>query len=233
MTDFQPDSSFSDPQAPAPLAQSTPQSTPQWLTLSEAAGFLGIHYSTMRTWADKGEIRVFRTPGGHRRFSAADLRRFLEERASSTDLASAEVIMESALVKVRAEMDKMPQGQPAWRTNLTEPDRQIRQERGRHLFALALNFVLKPGQRVRLLDDGRALGREYGQEAARSGTSMAESGRAVQFFRTQLLNAVRDGDERSPLDAEDVRVQRVIDQFLDEILYAVLDGYEQELKLEI
>ena len=229
MTDFQPESSFSDAQLPATLAQSTTQ----WLTLSGAADFLGIHFSTMRSWADKGEIRVFRTPGGHRRFSAADLRRFLEERASSTDLANVEVIMESALVKVRAEMDKMPQGQPAWRTNLSETDRQTRQERGRQLFSLALNFVLKPGQRARLLDDGRTLGREYGQEAARSGTSRVESGRAVQFFRAQLLNAVRDGDERSPLDAEDVRIQRVIDQFLDEILYAVLDGYEKELKMEI
>jgi len=227
MTDFQPNSPSSDPQLPATLAQSAPK----WLTLSEAAGFLGIHYSTMRTWADKGEIRVFRTPGGHRRFSTADLRRFLEERANTTDLASVEVIMESALVKVRAEIDKMPQGQPSWRNNLDDLGRQTRQERGRNLFALALNFVLKPGQRARLLTDGRTLGQEYGQEAARSGTSMAESGRAVQFFRTQLLSAVRDGDERSPLDAEDVRIQRVIDQFLDEILYAVLDGYEQELKI--
>ena len=228
MTDFQPESSLSDTQLPVPLVQSAPQ----WLTLSEAAGFLGIHYSTMRTWADKGEIRVFRTPGGHRRFSTADLRRFLEERANTTDLVSVEVIMESALVKVRAEMERMPHGQPAWRNNLSDVDRQTRQERGRTLFALALNFVLKPGQRARLLDDGRTLGHEYGQEAARSGTSMAESGRAVQFFRTQLLSAVRDGDDRSPLDAEDVRIQRVIDQFLDEILYAVLDGYEKELKME-
>jgi hypothetical protein len=29
------------------------------------------------------------------------------------------------------------------------------------------------------------------------------------------------------MDADDVRIQWLIDQFLDEVLYAVLDGYEQ------
>ena len=56
------------------------QSVLQWLTLKEASEFLGVHFTTLRKWADEGEIRVFRTPGGHRRFSVADLRRFLEER---------------------------------------------------------------------------------------------------------------------------------------------------------
>ncbi len=113
---------------------------------------------------------------------------------------------------------------------LTEQDLQNSRERGRHLFSLALSFVLKPGQRVRLLEDGRHLGREYGHEAARMGISLGETGRAVQFFRTQLLTAVQDGDTYSPLDAEDVRIQKVIDQFLNEILFAVLDGYEGEMR---
>ena len=54
----------------------------RWLTLKDASAFLGVHYTTVRNWADRGEIRVFRTPGGHRRFSVEDLRAFLEERVS-------------------------------------------------------------------------------------------------------------------------------------------------------
>ena len=52
----------------------------QWLTLKEASEFLGVHFTTLRGWADRGEIPVFRTPGGHRRFGHNDLRRFLAER---------------------------------------------------------------------------------------------------------------------------------------------------------
>ena len=39
-----------------------------WLTLSEAAEQLGVHPTTLRRWADNGDIPVSVTPGGHRRF---------------------------------------------------------------------------------------------------------------------------------------------------------------------
>src|SRR6266480_6033843 len=48
---------------------------PTWLSLDEAAKRLSVHPATLREWADKGQIRTFRTPGGHRRFSEADVAR--------------------------------------------------------------------------------------------------------------------------------------------------------------
>src|SRR5438128_5866910 len=44
-----------------------------WLSLDEAARRLSVHPATLREWADKGRIRTFRTPGGHRRFSESDV----------------------------------------------------------------------------------------------------------------------------------------------------------------
>jgi len=46
---------------------------PEWLSLDEAAKRLKVHPTTLREWADKGRIRAYRTPGGHRRFSEADV----------------------------------------------------------------------------------------------------------------------------------------------------------------
>ena len=68
-----------------------------WLTLKEACDFLGVHYTTLRSWADKGEISVFRTPGGHRRFSLADLRRFLDERAGHGNQTNPLVLVDDAV----------------------------------------------------------------------------------------------------------------------------------------
>jgi putative resolvase len=45
----------------------------QWLTLGEAARYLGVAQSTIRRWADEGRVRAFYTPGRHRRFRLADL----------------------------------------------------------------------------------------------------------------------------------------------------------------
>ncbi|GIV78739.1 helix-turn-helix domain-containing protein [Litorilinea aerophila] len=213
---------------PAPAVdRSTP---PQWLTLKQASDFLGIHYTTLRSWADKGEIPVFRTPGGHRRFSLADLRRFLDARLSQRAPGESEHLVSAAIVRVREEIQKISQEQVGWHYPLEGDAVQQRRQRGRRLFALAISYVLKPKPRPRLLQEGRRLGFEYGREAALSGVGLTETGRAVQFFRHQLYQVIRSGNPGQAMDADDVRIQQLIDQFLDEVLYAVLDGYEQQLR---
>jgi excisionase family DNA binding protein len=49
-----------------------------WLTLGQAAKFLGVAQSTLRKWSDVGRVPAFYTPGGHRRYKRGDLDAFLE-----------------------------------------------------------------------------------------------------------------------------------------------------------
>jgi excisionase family DNA binding protein len=51
---------------------------PEWLTLGQAAKYLGVAQSTMRKWSDVGRVSAFYTPGGHRRYRRADLDQFLD-----------------------------------------------------------------------------------------------------------------------------------------------------------
>jgi len=51
---------------------------PEWLTLGQAAKFLGVAQSTLRKWSDQGRIPAFYTPGGHRRFRRHDLQSFVD-----------------------------------------------------------------------------------------------------------------------------------------------------------
>ena len=60
-----------------------PANEPDWLTLGQAAKYLGIAQSTIRKWSDRGRMAVFYTPGGHRRYKRADLDDFLERGAST------------------------------------------------------------------------------------------------------------------------------------------------------
>lgn len=57
---------------------STTEELPEWLTLGEAAKYLGVAQSTVRKWADTGRVETFKTPGGHRRFKRDDLDRFMQ-----------------------------------------------------------------------------------------------------------------------------------------------------------
>jgi excisionase family DNA binding protein len=55
-----------------------PTGDSDWLTLGQAAKYLGVAQSTIRRWSDEGRVPAFYTPGGHRRYRQADLDRFLE-----------------------------------------------------------------------------------------------------------------------------------------------------------
>src|SRR5512141_2507723 len=65
------------------MSSAEPASSEHWLDLSEAAHYLGVHFTTLRRWADAGQVPCIRTPGGRRRFAAADLQVFLESLRQS------------------------------------------------------------------------------------------------------------------------------------------------------
>lgn len=218
-----------DQQLEDKIEQYESTSPQQWLTLKEASEFLGVHFTTLRTWADNGKIRVFRTPGGHQRFSLTDLRRFLDEQERRMIVTNTDGLVDAVVGRVRQQIANLPETNEHWHYQLSEDEAATRRQRGRKLFSLAITYVLKPAQRERILADGRKLGIEYGWEAALSNVGLSETGRAVQFFRNQLSQTLRNEENSGPVDADDVRIQGLIDQFLDEVLYAVLEGYEQAL----
>jgi excisionase family DNA binding protein len=57
---------------------------PDWLTLGQAAKYLGVAQSTIRKWSDQQRIPTFKTPGGHRRYRRRDLDVFLERSGRGT-----------------------------------------------------------------------------------------------------------------------------------------------------
>jgi len=61
-----------------PPRRRAPGSEPDWLTLGQAAKFLGVAQSTIRKWSDQRRLPAFYTPGGHRRYRRGDLDAFLE-----------------------------------------------------------------------------------------------------------------------------------------------------------
>ena len=62
---------------------------PEWLTLGQAATYVGVAQSTMRKWTDSGRVSSFKTPGGHRRYRRSDLDQFLD-RSGRGGVASTE-----------------------------------------------------------------------------------------------------------------------------------------------
>ena len=84
---------------------------PDWLTLGQAATYLGVAQSTIRKWSDSGRMPAFYTPGGHRRFRRRDLDAFLSgSRPATTQGAPRVLVVDDderlrEFVRVNLEMD--------------------------------------------------------------------------------------------------------------------------------
>lgn len=65
----------------------------QSFSTSEVARYCHVTADTIRKWAEAGRIKVFKTPGGHRRIRREELLRFLRENSIPVhaDLSSAGV----------------------------------------------------------------------------------------------------------------------------------------------
>ncbi len=53
----------------------------KWITASEMAAIFGVDPKTVGRWAKQGKlenIRVFKTPGGHRRYKLADIEKLVQ-----------------------------------------------------------------------------------------------------------------------------------------------------------
>ena len=58
----------------------------QLLTPSEVAAMFRVNPKTVTRWARAGKISAIRTLGGHRRFKASEIQKFLEQVDEATEL---------------------------------------------------------------------------------------------------------------------------------------------------
>jgi excisionase family DNA binding protein len=61
------------------MAENDNPNPPELFTASDVARFCQVDLKTIHNWADKGEIRHFRTPGRHLRFRRLDVLDFLRK----------------------------------------------------------------------------------------------------------------------------------------------------------
>jgi len=78
-----------------------PSGEPDWLTLGQAATFLGVAQSTLRKWSDQGRVPAFYTPGGHRRYRRRDLEAFLDRSGPGGGTAGPFVLVVDDDARVR------------------------------------------------------------------------------------------------------------------------------------
>lgn len=158
-----------------------PPSRQTWLTLGAASALLGVSESTIRRWADAGEVRSFRTRGGHRRILEDDLRQIVANVAAAPS-RDTDRISDIALARVKRRMSRTRSGHPATAfDNFSDDARDRLRLLGRQLVDLFARYIASDSKKERFVEDARTIGREYGRQLVGAGMGLTM---AVSTFNT-------------------------------------------------
>jgi excisionase family DNA binding protein len=199
---------------------------PVYLSLREASALLGVHPSTLRRWADAGELPVTVTPGGHRRFARADLLRFTADRQRLRVLPGSErAWAQQALVRTRSALSHA--GTPHWQAALSDEVRAQQRLIGQRLMGIVLRYVAADDEDDLALSEARQVGAEYAASARSLGMPLTDALEATLFFRDALVEAAADLPEHLPIrPGSNSRLLRRINRVLNSVQLAIAAAYE-------
>ena len=208
------------------------QDNTQWLSLRDACGLLQVNQTTLRQWADQGHLRVYRTPGGHRRFSREDVLALTQRATLATEpgrqaLMSSKVagphrggpdqLEDSALRRIRRGLHHQDVTSQPWYQSIEEEGRGRMRLFGRRLLSLLVQESPQRRQRQEALAESHLLGQEYGAEMADRQVPLKDAIEAFVFFRTMVL------------DSADPQGWGQMLELADQVLLGMVEGYQRRV----
>ena len=171
----------------------------RWISRAEASRALGISATTLRRWSDAGMVRVFVTPGGHRRFDAASIQALLP---GSKDRPTTERLGETPERMARAYRRAGDRKTISWVGSLDEAQRDAFRAHGRVIAAELLAALDAVTQRDRAshLATACETAAHYGVAAAGQGLPVSATAEAFLRFRRPFLDELAAGARRRGLD---------------------------------
>ncbi len=164
----------------------------QWLSLREACDFLQVSQATLRHWADAGHLRVYRTPGGHRRFASEDLLNLTQRQTGSQPAETPDKLEDAALRRIRRRLNHEEVARQSWYQSVEEEGRDRMRLFGRRLLSLLVQGLPQrraSHRRQEVLAEALMLGHEYGAEMSERNVPLKDTVEAFIFFRTLVLDS--------------------------------------------
>ncbi len=195
--------------------------TEKWVTLSQASSYLGVNGSTVRRWADIGKLRVFRTPGGHRRFSWGDILALVDNNENVDQIAN------EAVSRIRNELAQIS-GEPIWYRQLSNEKRSKLRPLGHRLAEIVNDYITGRGDRKSLDQEVDEIGMMYGLELRKLEVTLLQAIQAVVFFRRSLDETARHLVVRNKLQESEAELARKeIAELADRVLLSVASSYDR------
>lgn len=203
---------------------------PDWIGLSEASRVLGVSPATLRRWSDAGRLRVYTTPGGHRRFSRSALERLLPADRSRRPSIGAAGMTPSRLARTYRRASREVAPELPWVLALTDEQRLLFRERGQVLAASLLQYLdaSQPRTARHHLDAAAGSADEYGTVAAGLGLSLSQTVEGFLRFRAPFHHELAVAARRRGFDATETSdLLETAERAMDRLLVATMSGHNR------
>ena len=196
-----------------------------WLNLSETAKLLGVHPSTVRNWADQGQLPVHRTTGGHRRFKRSEVELWQQSQCK-TGPDEAQMVVQNALKLTRFQITEGRLQAEDWYRKLDDEARNQYRLSGRNMMHGLSAYLSSQGEEANA--EARSLGYEYATRGRRYGLSVLDATQAFLFFRNTLIDAMLNVYEAAAVSSSYAwsDMFRKINAFTDTIMVTLMETYE-------
>jgi excisionase family DNA binding protein len=201
---------------------------PDWVGLSEASRVLGVSAATLRRWSDAGRLRVYTTPGGHRRFSRRALERLLPADRSRRPSIGGDGLTPSRIARTYRRASRLVSPELPWVLTLTDDQRRLFRERGQLLAAGLLQHLDAPDPESAShhLEEAAVNAAEYGRVAASLGLSLSQTVEGFLRFRMPFHRELSVAARRRGFDTvETTGLLEAAERAMDRLLVATMTGH--------
>jgi excisionase family DNA binding protein len=203
---------------------------PDWIGLSAASRVLGVSPATVRRWSDAGRLRVFTTPGGHRRFSRSALERLLPADRARRPTIGAAGVTSRRLTRTYRRASREVAPELPWVLSLTDEQRLLFRERG-HVLATSLLQFLDASQAEAArhhLQEATDSAEKYGTVAAGLGLSLSQTVEGFLRFRAPFHHELAVAARQRGFDAsETTDLLGTAERAMDRLLVATMTGHNR------
>lgn len=195
--------------------------------ISEASHILGVSEAALRQWTDDGKIKAFVTPGGHRRYSKEELKKFLTLRQKKLGIKDLAAEIENT-IPLHRELSRTYLNSTSWYDRLDKDTRERLGDLSRRLLKLIIRYITEPLKREEIINLARDIGRSFGQLLAQLGLPLNDSIEAFIVHRVPLLNAATSIiRKREAYNGRLIEAISKVDYIMDEVLVALVSAREQ------
>ena len=199
----------------------------EWLRLSEAAEYLGIHFTTLRRWSDAGQIPCMKTPGGRRRYLKSDLDGFLHRSREGGIEKQFLLPKETAQPEIIREIRQLGLRDEPWYAQISPEHQKLMAQSGRRLIGSLMQYASREENRELYLQQGKKLAKNYGTLCRESGLSEIQTMKAFVNIRHSIVDSLCEAGMVVQDSGEDTwRIYRRINYFLDAVMLTILESFQ-------